>query len=28
VDVCPSVILHRIGQSPEPEKAAPAAAEA
>jgi electron transport complex protein RnfB len=28
VDVCPSVILHRIGQSPEPEKAAPATAEA
>ena len=27
VDVCPSIILHRIGQLPEPEKTAPAAAE-
>lgn len=28
VDVCPSVILHRFGQSPRPEPAAPAATEA
>ena len=28
VDVCPSVILHRVGQRPTPEQAAPAAVEA
>jgi electron transport complex protein RnfB len=28
VDVCPSTILHRVGQRPAPEEAAPAAVEA
>ena len=28
VDVCPSTILHRVGQRPTPEEAAPAAVEA
>ena len=28
VDVCPSIILHRVGQLPSPEETTPAAAEA